>query len=263
MTSEIAALRKIADDAEESGDIQTAFQAWREIASKTGKAVAYCYVGRTATELGKWPEAETAFLRALEISPGFSVAMIMFGELFLRRADGDRAGNLKTAKVWLFRSLEIQRLAPTLSLLASAHNRLGEKAAAKRAWREALEVDNFYEEAYFNLAGLAIEERNERQAEKLLRTAIELDPAYFIAHGRLGELFHKQGRYLEAEAEFRRCIEIDPSAYFSHTHLADALSAQERVTEAEQEYRTALGIRPDYEPAITKLRELPGKPFSQ
>ena len=203
--------------------------------------------------MGKWPQAETAFLRALEISPGFSVAMIMTGSLFLERTDGNRASNLETAKAWLLRSLEIERLAPTLSLLGTVHYRLGEKDAAKAAWREALEVDNAYEEAYFNLGVLAAEARDESQAERLLRTATELDPAFFNAHGRLGELLHKQGRYLEAEAEFRRCIEIDPSAYFSHVHLADALAAQGRVTEAGQEYRTALDIRPDYEPAITKL----------
>jgi tetratricopeptide (TPR) repeat protein len=253
MTGKIAALQRLAIDAEKSGDLETALQSLREVSSKTDSAVDACDLGRVATAMGRWPEAEAAFLHALEISPGFSVAMLMIASLFLKRADGDKVGNLRVAVTWLLRSLEIEQLAPSLSLLATAYYRLGEKAAAKTAWSAALKLDNAYEEAYFNLGLLAVEEQNEAQAERLLRTATSLDPTFLRAHGRLGALLKAQGRYQEAEAEFRRCLEIDPSDYFSHSHLADTLAAQTNATEAEHEYRTALSIRPNDVHAAAKL----------
>jgi protein O-GlcNAc transferase len=253
VTADILALKRIASDAERSGDLESAFQAWQELSAKTGKAVHHCRVGRIAAKLGKWPEAEAALRLALDLSPGFSVAMAMIGSLFLERGDGERTRNLQMAKVWISRSLEIERLAPTLSLLATVQYRLGEKLAAKGTWLAALREDDTYEEAYFSLGVLAAEERDETQAEALLRRATDLDPVFFNAHGRLGELLQTQGRYSEAESEFRRCVEIDSSAYFAHAQLADALGAQGRVTEAEQEYRVALGIRPGFEPVITKF----------
>jgi Flp pilus assembly protein TadD len=148
-----------------------------------------------------WAEAEKALLDALAISPRFSVAMLILGSLFLIRTDGDQTGDLLTAKDWFLRAMELDRTPIALSLLGAVDYRLGEKAAAKEAYRAAIEIDEAYEEAYFNLANLAAEEGDDAEAERLLRRAIQLDPGYRAAHGRLNGLLQKQGRHLEAEFE--------------------------------------------------------------
>jgi tetratricopeptide (TPR) repeat protein len=250
LTNEILGLEKAARNAEKSGDYGGAFQALHKLASKTGRPVFYCQLGRVARELGRWVDAEKAFLDALAVDSHLAAAMLALGSLCLSRTDGNRTGNAKMAEMWLKRALEIDRTAPALTLLGSAYYRLGEKDAAKRAYGSAIDLDGSYEEAYFNLAILEGEEGCDTEAERLLQRAIQLDPDYLLAHGRLGALLRKQGRQLEAEFEFRRCVEIDPSHYWSHLELANTLGVQGREAEAEQQYRAALGIRPGQEPAI-------------
>jgi tetratricopeptide (TPR) repeat protein len=250
LTAKMSALEKAARYAEKAGDSESAFQAWRELASETRSVVSYCQLGRVARKLGKWGDAEKAFVDALTIDSHLAVAMLALGSLFLRRTDGDRADNAKMAKTWLLRALEVDRTAPALSLLGTAYYRLSEKDGAKEAYSAAIELDGSYEEAYFNLGTLEQKEGNDAEAERLLRSAIQLDPKRLGSHGRLGVLLHKRGRHLEAESEFRLCIETDPSDYFSHLYLANTLGVQGRETEAEQQYRTAIGLRPGQEPAI-------------
>jgi protein O-GlcNAc transferase len=222
MTNLITATPERADEAERLGDLDYAFRLWLEISSKTEKPEAYCQLGRIAFMLGKWQMAETTLLRTLEISSNFPVAVAMLGALFLERTDGDRASNLEAARMWLLRSVEIAKTAPTLCLLGMVYWRLKEKEKAEEAWRAAIEVDEQYEEAYFNLGILAIEDGNLKRAEELLRKSIQIDPEFLRAHVRLGALMRKQGRHLEAESEFSRCLEIDPTdkaarLYFSQS----------------------------------------------
>jgi len=250
LTNEMLALKKAARKAEKEGDYETAFRVWHKLASETSRAVFYCQSGRVARELERWVDAEKAFLDALTFDSDLAIAMAAIGSLYLARTDGDRTDNLKTAKTWLLRALEINRTAPTLSLLGTAHYRLGEKDGAKDAYQAAIKLDASYEEAYFNLGMLEQKEGNDAEAERLLRRAIQLDPERIGAHGLLGVLLHKRGRHSEAESEFRRCIETDPSDYFSHLYLANNLGVQQREVEAEREYRAAISLRPGQEPAI-------------
>lgn len=193
------------------GDLDTALQLWLEISSKTEKPEDYFQLSRIAFMLGKWQMAETALLCTLEIGTNSTVAVGMLGALFLERTDGDRASNLETARTWFLRSLEISKTAPTLCLLGIVYLRLKEREKAEEAWRTAIEVDEQYEEAYFNLGLLAKEGGNSEEAEILLRRSIQIDPKYLRAHAQLGALLLRQGRRLEADSEFRRCLEIDPT----------------------------------------------------
>jgi Tfp pilus assembly protein PilF len=230
-----------------------AFHAWSKLASDTKRADFYCHAGSTAMKLGRWIDAQKAFEDASQRDSCFPLPMLMMGSLFLSRDDGDPLENAKIANSWLSQALEIDRTAMALSLMGAAFSRLGEKDRAKKAYRDAIQVDGSYEEAYFNLGILVAEDGDDAQAERLLRKAIELDPSLLVARGRLGALLQKWGRHLEAEYEFRRCIDIDPADYFSHLHLADVLVAEGRKNEAEQEYRRALAIRPREALAIRRF----------
>jgi tetratricopeptide (TPR) repeat protein len=208
-----------AEEAERSGDLDTAYRFWLEISSKNETPEAYFQLSRIALMLGKWQMAETALLRTLEGGTNSPIAVGMLGALFLKRTDGDRASNLEAARTWLLRSVEIAKAAPTLCLLGMVYLLLKEKEKAEEAWRTAIEVDDQCEEAYFNL-GLAIGAGDPEEAERLLRKSIQIDPQFLRAHVQLGALLLKQGRQLEAESEFRRCLEIDPTdkaarSYFS------------------------------------------------
>jgi tetratricopeptide (TPR) repeat protein len=222
MSELIFANAEKAEEAERSGDLDAAYQLWLEISSKNETPEAYFQLSRIALMLGKWQMAETALLHTLEGGTNSPVAIGMLGTLFLERTDGDRASNLEAARTWLLRSVEIAKAAPTLSLLGMVYLFLKEKEKAKEAWRTAIEVDDQWEEAYFNLGLLAIEEGDPEEAERLLRKSVQIDPQFLRAHVQLGAVLLRQGRKLEAESEFRRCLEIDPTDKAARSYFSQA-----------------------------------------
>lgn len=211
MSELISANAGKAEEAERSGDLDTAYRLWQEISSQNETPESYFQLSRIALMLGKWQMAETALLRSLEGGTNSPIAVGMLGALFLKRTDGDRASNLDAARTWLLRSVEIAKTAPTLCLLGVVYLLLKEKEKAEEAWRTAIEVDDRCEEAYFNLGLLAKGAGDREEAERLLRKSIQIDPQFLKAHVQLGALLLKQGRKLEAESEFRLCLAIDPT----------------------------------------------------
>lgn len=208
-----------AEEAERLGDLDTALQLWLEISSKTQRSEAHIQLGRLALALRKWQIAETALLRAVETGINLSVAEAMLGALFFNRSDGDRTSNLETAKMWFLRSIATAKIAPTLSLLGMVYSNLKEKENAEKAWRSAIEVDENYEEAYFNLGLLLSADGQAIEAEALLRKAVQLDPGSHRAHGALGILLKELGHYSEAEAELKRTLELNPNDSIARNHL--------------------------------------------
>ncbi len=229
MKNEDLVLQEAAEAAERSGDLEAAFDVWQTLSSIDADRPDYlCKLGRVAQMLGRWAIAEQAFLDAIKVDIKrnstklrlHSFAMALLGSLFLVRADGDRWTNAEKAKAWLEHALALSPAPMYLTFLGVAHNRLGEREAAKDAFRKAIQLDESYEEAYFNLGLLLADDGQNDEAEKLLRKATQLDPNYHLAHGRLGILLHKQGRYSEAVTELRRAVEIDPTDKIARRYLS-------------------------------------------
>jgi tetratricopeptide (TPR) repeat protein len=219
VSNEESVLLEAAKAAERSGNCAAAFDAWQRLASATNRPDYLCKLGRVAQKLERWTYAEKAFFDALRVEKTFPLAIVGLGSLFLARADGDRSTNLRTAKAWLEQAIAALPSQISLSLLGDAHNRLGEKEAAKGAFRKAIELDASYTEAYFNLGILLANDGQNEEAERLLRTATQLDPNSHKAHGQLGVLLQQLGRYSEAEGELRRAIEIDPTDAIAISYL--------------------------------------------
>jgi len=217
--NEESVLLETANAAERSGNYAAAFDAWQHLASMTSRPDYLFKVGRVAQKLGRWTDAEEAFFEALRVDKTFPIAKIGLGSLFLARTDGDPSTNARTAKAWLEQAVAAIPSPISLSFLGDAHDRLGEKEAAKGAFRKAIEIDASYEEAYFNLGVLLARDGQNEEAERLLRTAAELDPNSHAAHGALGIVLQERGKYSEAEEELRRAIELDPTDEIAKFYL--------------------------------------------
>lgn len=219
MKDEKPDLRKAAARAEQSGNYLAAFEIWQSLASSANRPDYLCKLGRMAQMLRRWGEAEKAFVDALNIDEAFWIAMTLLGSLFLSRTDGDPSENARKAKKWLEQALAVKQHPMSLGFLGAAQNRLADKRAAINTFRKAIEVDESYEEAYFNLALILVEQGEKEEAERLLRTAIQLDPDWHEAHGLLGVLLQERGRYSEAETELKRALEVDPSDEIASLYL--------------------------------------------
>lgn len=236
-------LEHAAELAEERGDYEEAFAAWSRLARQANQPEFYCRAGLAAQELERWADAESSYSEALRVDSTSAAAMECMGQLYLLRTDGSEEQNFRSAIVWLTRALRFERSARLLNFLGNACVGVGDEAEARRAFREALEVDPQYEEAAYSLA-LVEKGNNPEAAIDLLRRATEIDPRYFRAHQQLGMLSQEQGDVVAAEYEFRRCLELCPDDYWSLLYFANALAVQGRAADAEQQFRLALSIRP-------------------
>lgn len=236
-------LEQLAETAEERGDYEEAFALWSRLARQARHPEFYCRAGLAAQELARWADAENSYLTALRLDDTSTSAIECMGQLFLSRLDGSQAQNFRSAIEWLTRALNFEKNARLLNFLGNAYTGVGEKQAARRVFREALNLDPRYEEAAYSLAML--EKRNAPEtAIELLRIAIEIDPEYFSAHQQLGVLLQQLGDVVRAEYEFRRSLELIPDDYWSSLYLANALAVQGDTIGAEQQFRVALSLRP-------------------
>jgi len=237
MGDEELALQKFAENAERSGDLESALDAWRVLSLSNANRPDYlCMLGSVAEDLERWTYAEQAFLDAIKVlsqpkdipstteSPELvdktlSLAKTLLGSLFLKRTDGDRLANARNAKGWLEQAVAVSPNEASLSFLGTAHQRLGEREAAKGAFRKVIELDETYVEAYINLGLLLSADGQAIEAEGLLRKAVQLDPGSHRAHGALGVLLQDLGHYSEAAAELRRTLELNPTDSIARNHL--------------------------------------------
>jgi len=222
--NEESALQETAKAAERVGNYNAAFEAWQHLALMTSRPDYLCKVGRMAQKLGRWTDAEKAYLDALVVDETFPLAMVLLGSLFLKRTDRDPSTNARTAKAWLQKAIATAPSPNALSFLGTAHDRLREKKAAMEAFRRAIALDESYAEGYLNLGILLAKDGDNEEAEGLLRMATQLDPSSHKAHGTLGILLQACGKYSEAEHELRRAMELDPTDAIASFYLSRSAS---------------------------------------
>ena len=237
-------LENKAEKAEESGDLPTAFELWKEVAARSQDPIFFCHCGRIAEKLEKWNEAAQFFTLALRIDPKFPLAMEGMGSLWFTRTDISKAESFQTAKEWFLNALKYERNARVLTFLGATSAALDDIPAARAAFEEAILIDPNYEEAFYDLAKIE-KEKDQQKAIELLEKAIQIDLSYSLAHQDLGKLYQHAGDLIRAEYHLRRAVETDPTDYWSQLFLANLLAVQGKNAEAEQTYRFVTSLHPE------------------
>jgi serine/threonine-protein kinase len=166
-----------------------------------------CDYGRALQRLGRYPEAETAYRKALELQPNFLRAHNSLGAVLC-----DHLRRPKDAEA------EFRAILALTPESATAHCNLGNALSGQGLFADA---------------------------EAELREALRLDPDLPQAHNNLGSVLHARGEHPKAEAEFRIVLALQPDNPDVHYNLGNVLSGQSRYAEAETAYRESLRLQPD------------------
>lgn len=172
-------------------------------------------LGRVLEIIGRYEEARTYYLRAIEL--GFERAEVYVGL-------GTVAGKLGDHEAGLRILLNAYHIDPHVKggayHLGVALVRLGRKIEAVEYFREAVTLDPGNFRVVFNLGRALWDTGRVDEAVERLSEVVRLQPDFEVAHGLLGMAREAQGRRIEAAAAFRAALALNPSDVQARDGLA-------------------------------------------
>jgi TolB-like protein/Flp pilus assembly protein TadD/DNA-binding winged helix-turn-helix (wHTH) protein len=130
---------------------------------------------------------------------------------------------------------------------------VGTIEAAERLFREALDSDPAFAQAYAGLCEVGVlryvllkSAEAVRAAENDCAQAARLDSGQTDVHMALGKLYLATGQYVAAETQYRLAQEASPQDPHAVIGVADALAGAGKSAEAEATYVSAIRLRPRY-----------------
>jgi Flp pilus assembly protein TadD len=207
------------------------------VALRPNSALARNNLGRALAELGRLPEAEAAYRRAIDLDPTYVYAHHGLGYALSEQ------GRWKEGEAAYRRAIDRD------ATFAYPHNGLGlclfhqgRLEEAKTEFHQAIALDPKAVHPHYNLGGILMGEGRIEEAQAAFRQAIDLDPKYSAPYIGLGDALFRQGRLVEAQEQFRKAIELDPKSALSHINLGLVLANQGRLEEAKEAYQQAVTL---------------------
>ncbi len=201
---------------------------------------AYASLGNLSMMKGDMPAAESAFQRAIELSPNYSMAYMWYGGFVLGK-------DKKKGVSVLEKALELDPLSDRVNVnLGYALLTSGRTDEAVERYRRAIEIDPGLPGGYEGMADAYGDTLNQpEEAVRFHRKAIEADPGNLQRALGLGYRFAGMGRYDDALAECRAVIQRDPGLSAAYAAMSGIYAQQGRLDEAVFWQRKAIDKDPD------------------
>lgn len=126
----------------------------------------------------------------------------------------------------------------------------GRMSEAEPLYRDALQLDPDFKEAWINLGLAAFGQGQLEAAEDCQRQALRIDPDMVDAHNNLGMIHYSLNRMAEAENCLRAALRLRPDHANATLNLGSVRQVNNHVREAEALFRRALTL--GAEPARVK-----------
>lgn len=175
----------------------------------------------------------------------------------LDRADHVRAlVRLANVLDWAGKRQEAERLteqalqlseggdATALFLAGNQRRERGDSEGAVAAWQRAIQIDQSYLEAHFNLASLLRDSGRVSEARKHFEACLQLDALHGPSHLGLGLVLESLGDHSAARNAFRRAIKSQPDLVDAHNRLAISYVSDREYDKAEAALQDAVRVAP-------------------
>ncbi|MBU8923465.1 MAG: tetratricopeptide repeat protein [Bacteroidales bacterium] len=134
----------------------------------------------------------------------------------------------------------------------SYHN--GQYEKALEMFKNAIDLDEDFTEAYNNMGLTYTEMNDEDKATEAFKKAIELNPDLGATYNNLGYVFYRLGSYVEAIEMYNEAIGRSKDNSSAWTNLGNAYYKLDRIEEALEAWNKAVEIDPGNEKAKRNLK---------
>jgi tetratricopeptide (TPR) repeat protein len=195
--------------------------------------------GNALQRLQRFPEAELAYRRALELNPKFVDAWNNLGTCLreLKRP--------AEAEAVYRKALELGPNHPdTLDNLALALNELERPAEAAELLRRALAIAPRSETLHVHYGATLLTQDKIEEAAEASERAIALNSNNYDAANLMGRVAFKRGNLQSAADHFRRALVLKPDFVDAYNNLGNALKEQGRLQDAIEAHSNAIALDP-------------------
>ena len=248
-----------------------------------GDANLMCLAAKANLTLQRLGDAQRLIDEAVRQHPDFAVAHDVYGDLLLVKGQTDSAVKAYEQAMRLdpTRSLLLNKIEKARELqatdsgtplqaerkappgrrmafedeihIAQEKYTSGEPREAEKIYRNILKRDPNHVEAARLLAGLAVENKQYKDAEVFLRHAASISPDYGRIWIDLTNVLREQEKFDDALECALKIIEMAPDKAESHILAASVVGSMGRHEDAIGYYETALDISPDRAGAMSSM----------
>ena len=217
------------------------------------------FKGRVYSELGRFAEAEQAYKNALKATPSYKGVWNNLGN------NAYRQQNFSLAIDFYKKELMLGKATIPLRALGRAFVELGQTDSARAYFEKAIEFDDKYAAAFFNLAQLEEDEGNLNKALKRSSRAYGIEPDNLEYRYVYSTLLVQLGRGSEAIYNLEEIVKKWPWHHGAHYNLGRALVESGRQVEGEESLDQAEKVRATQakiDHLENTVRALPDDPYS-
>jgi len=197
--------------------------------------------GLTATRIGNYKEAISAYTKAVQLDPQYVLAYIE------RSFAYSRTGNFQQVFENANKAIELDpRNAKAYVNRGFAHSKLGHYQQAIEDANKAIELNPRYVLAYVNRGDAYSRIGNNQQAFKDANKAIELDSKNVMAYVNRGLAYSRLGNDQQAIEDYNKAIELDPRYALAYVDRSNAYLKSGNYRQAFEDVNKAIELNPKY-----------------
>lgn len=200
---------------------------------------------------GKWEEAIFEYKKTLEVNPSFLDAYGNIGLAYKAKGQIKEAIDawkkmidINPKSVWAYTNLGI------------VYAELGEFDKAALEFKKVIELDPDDDDARINLGNIYLSKKEYENALLEYEKALKINPQNVYAYNGLGVIYFYQDKLKLSKEAFSKAIELDKNNFIAHNNLGIIYELSNEFKKAQKEYETALKINPEYTKARINLGNL-------